>query len=235
MELLLSSAALPDGSLRELRIGMERRNFAGLEVVVGAEHAHGIEATCEIGSSDQPAQNFDERDPPIHWLFPRESPSVAEALYWGRRAHLLGAGLALPGPTSASPAGLPVALAHSTDRASAQRAAAWARMHHAHTCWEVEVGRVDAESLSEVLNVTAPHLGHVRLLGGGPESSSGDARETGTADVLKQLALQGFSGTVALAPSDEGAFDKWRRWLLEERGWGCNTAVKKKEASSELA
>lgn len=231
MKLLLSSAALPDGSLRELRIGMERRNFAGLEVVVGAEHAHGIEATCEIGAAEHPPQNCDEREPPIRWLFSRESPSLAEVLYWGQRAHLLGAGLALPGPTSASPAGLPVALVHSTDRVSAQRAAAWARMHHARTCWEVEVGRVDAESLSEVLHITAPHLGHVRLLGGGPETSSGDAREARTADVLKQLALQGFSGTVALVPSNEGALDKWRRWLLEERGWGCNTAAKKEEAS----
>jgi hypothetical protein len=232
MQLLLSSATLPSGSLTELRKGMERRDFAGLEVVAGAGHDHGIEAPNGVGSANYAPREIEEKDPPIRWLFPKRASSVAEVLYWGRRAHLLRAGLALPSVVSSSPVGIPVALVHRTDPASARRASTWARMHQAHTCWEIELGRVGTGMISEVLGITAPHLVHVRLLGGGPESQSERPGGAGSGDVFKELALQGFSGTVALAPSTEGPTEKWRRWLFEKQGWGCNTAAKKKEMSS---
>lgn len=231
MQLLVSSAALPNGSLTELRKGMERRGFAGLELIVGEAHHHGIEAPSGAGAANDSPQEIEEGEPPIRWLFPRTASSVAEVLYWARRAHLFRAGLALPSTISTSPAGLPAALVHRTDPASAWRAATWARMHQAYTCWEVELGRVGGERISEVLGITAPHLAHVRLLGGGPESRSERPGGAGSGDVLKELALQGFSGTVALAPSKKSPTDKWRRWLFEKQGWGCNTAAKKREAS----
>lgn len=218
--------------MTELRKGMERWDFAGLEVVAGAGHNHGIEAPSGVRSGADTSQEIGEKDPPVRWLFPKRASSVADVLYWGRRAHLLRAGLALPSVVSSSPVGLPVALVHRTDPASARRAATWARMHQAHTGWEVELGRVEAGMIAEVLGITAPHLAHVRLLGGGPESQLERPSGAGCGDVLKELALQGFSGTVALAPSREGHTDKWRRWLFEKQGWGCNTAAKKKETSS---
>jgi hypothetical protein len=160
---------------------------------------------------------------------------VTDVLYWGRQASLLDAGLLLQGAVLESPLGLPLALVHGTDRQEAQRAAAWARMHDANTCWTVVLGQSTPEQVADVLEATAPTLAHVRLLGAGPEAQSAGPDTVGTGTVLKELALQGYSGTVALAPSAHGAAADWRQWLFEERGWGCNTAAKKRDAGQAAA
>lgn len=238
MKLSLSSAALPDGSLTDLARGARQRNFEGLEVIVGAGHEHRIEATCEADSSGVSPSGVspsggsvskeEGSDLPVQWLLLEEGASTAEVLYWGRRAHLLRTGLVLPDGVTDSPVGVPTALRHPTDRAAAQRALAWAEMHGAKTCWEVEVGRASMSEIENALEVTAPRLAHVRLLGAGPEPETDEPSVAGTGDVLKALALQGYEGTVALAPSTTGRREAWRAWLFETRGWGCNTAAQKK-------
>ncbi len=228
MQLILSSAACPDGSLADLQRGARRRNLEGLEVVVGAGHAHGIEASCEVDPADGSVGRPEQDGVPVQWLLVEGDVSASEALYWGQRAHLLRTGLILSETVPDSPAGVPVALRHPTDPAAAQRARAWAELHDAYTCWEVDVAQVSEGGIDEVLEGTASHLAHVRLRGAGPESQSDTCGGVSTGDVLKALALQEYDGTVALAPSPDGRRAAWRSWLFEERGWGCNTAVKKK-------
>lgn len=229
MQLILSSAALPDGGLDDLRRAARRRELNGLELLLGAGHGHEVEASCELGGEESDVRDG-RGEPPVQWILIEQTPSVVDVLYWSRRAHLLDAGLLLRNAVPESPLGVPVALLHSTDRAAAQRAAAWAEIHDAHTCWEVVLDRCDPDQIADVLEVTAPRLAHVRLLGAGPEAQNSAPGTTGTGAVFRELALQGYSGTVALAPSEGGSLEDWHRWLFDERGWGCNTAAEKKAA-----
>lgn len=236
MQLALSSAALPNVSTETLRTAAQRRELKALELVLGAGHGHGIGTPSKPGGMvTADAASPPTGDPPVEWLLASERPSITDVLYWGRQAALLDAGLLLQGPVLESPLGLPLALVHGTDPEAAQRAAAWARMHDAKTCWTVELGRRDEEQFADVIDATAPTLAHVRLLGAGPETQSAAPGTAGTGAVLKELALNGYSGTVALAPSANGSMSEWREWLLEERGWGCNTAAKKKDARKAAA
>jgi len=226
MQLSLSSTAAPSASLPALRRGARRRALDGLELVVDpGEYGPGA------GRPDAPwpPSSLEGGTPPVRWILLEATRSPADLLYWSRQAHLLDAGLVCRGAVTESPLCVPLALAHSTDRASAHRAATWARMHEAQTCWEVEIGQVTEQAMVDVLDVTTPTLAHVRLVGAGPEDSS-NAERVGTGDVLRVLALRGYSGTVALAPSAGASRARWRRWLFDERGWGCNTAAKKKAA-----
>lgn len=234
MRLTLTSAALPEASLDRLRRAARHRDLDALEVVVGAGHEHGVEAAWGVGTDDAETTPIGPEDPPVRWLLMEGAPSVAEVLYSGRQAALLEAGLLLRNAVPESPLGLPIGLVHGTDPEAAQEAAAWARMHDANTCWEVALGRRDPEHFSDVLAATAPTLAHVRLLGAGPEAQSEAPGTAGTGTVLKELALHGFSGTVALAPSDQGSLEDWREWLFEGRGWGCGTAAQK-QAEREAA
>ena len=225
MQMILSSAALPDESLDMLRRGTRRRDLAGLELVLGA----GLDPSGQLGPDAAAKAAPEPGTPPVRWVLGPDGAGDAEVMYWGQQAHLLDAGLLLRHPVSASPVGVPLAVLHGTDPTEAQRAAAWARMHGASTGWTVRLHQDDPDELSSTLDVTAPALAHVRLMGAGPEAQSAAPGTTATGTVLKELALRGYDGTVALAPSPDGSTDAWRRWLFEERGWGCNTVAKKKE------
>lgn len=120
-------------------------------------------------------------------------------LYWSRQAHLLGAGLALRSTVGKSPLCVPLATVHGTDPDAAGRAAAWAQMHDAQTCWELRLDAIEEEAMEQVLSVTAPTLGHVRLLGAGPKDESAGGASSVKSILFKELALRGYDGTVALA------------------------------------
>lgn len=236
MQLTLSSAAVPDASIDTLRSAARRRDLKALELVLGVGHGHGIWTPSKAdGRATTDAVPPQAGEPPVQWLLTSGAPSITDVLYWGRQAALLDAGLLLQGAVLESPMGLPLALVHGTDLQEAQRAAAWARMHDANTCWTVELGKRRPEQFTDVVEATAPTLAHVRLLGAGPEAQSVGSDGLGTGAVLKELALQGYSGTVALAPSANGSMSNWREWLFEKRGWGCNTAAKKKDARKAAA
>lgn len=225
MQMILSSAALPEGSLEMLRRGARRRGLKGLELVVGT----GGDPACELNRSAAGPETTTKEEPPVRWVLGREAVSEVEVMYWGRQAHLLGTGLLLRQPVSASPIAVPLAVLHPTDQTDTQRAAAWARLHDASTAWTVDLRRDSQEAFDAILDATAPTLSHVRLVGAGPEAQSAAPGTTATGTVLKELALRGYDGTVALAPSPDGSPGAWRDWLFEERGWGCNTAAKKRE------
>lgn len=236
MQLALSSAAVPEASIDTLRSAARRRDVKALELVLGAGHGHGIGTPSRPGGrATTDAVPSQAGEPPVQWLLTSAAPSVTDVLYWGRQAALLDAGLLLRGAVLESPLGLPLALVHETDLQEAQRAAAWARMHDAKTCLNVRLGQGEPDQFAEVLDVTAPTLAHVRLLGAGPEEQSAGSDRLGTGAVFKELALQGYSGTVALAPSANGSTSEWREWLFEKRGWGCNTAAKKKDGRKAAA
>lgn len=225
MTLLLSTDVLPAARLSVIRRGAERRDFAGVEWVVGGRRQRQAFA---MGSPPQQPQRDD--DIPVRWLLLRDDASVPERLFWGRQAHLAGAGLVLPVPTSDVPLGIPLALLHPTDPDAASRAAAWATKHDARTCWEVSLSAGGPDPLNAVADITMERLAHVRIRGAGPEGSSSGSTDRTVGTVLKALALRGYDGSVALTCSTEGATEDWRRWLFDERGWGCNTAAEKKAA-----
>ena len=225
MKLLLSSDAAPAASTADLTYACRRRSLAGLELTVGAGHAHGIDtALCPPREQSGGACVASAPRAPVHWLRVPSGTSKAMTLAWAGGAQRLGAGLLLPAPTANPPQGVTLALVHGTDPAGAQRAACWAECHSARTCWEVAPDASKAH-LDATLEATGDFLGHVRFLGAGPEAQSSGAAEANP--LWSALALRGYTGTVALAPSSEGDLDAWRCWLFETRGWGCNTAAEK--------
>lgn len=226
MQLSLSSEALPTLPLAELRRGARRRDLSGVELVVGGDGE--APQGDRVGSFLLEELGDGEGAPPIQWLLLREEASLTELLYWSRQAHLIGAGLVLQSAPVEFPLCVPLARFHSTDLEAAHRASAWARLHGAKTCWEIDLGSVDEDDIEPVLDVTSPMLAHVRVLGAGPEAQSASV---GTGALFKELALRGYSGTIALAPSARGREAAWREWLFEERGWGCNTAARKRASN----
>jgi len=227
MILSLSSEALPSVSLDTLRRGARRRDVEGLELLVGTG-AEPYEAPD--AAPGRLNESIEDGAPSIMWLLLGPNASLTELLFWSRQAHLIGAGLVLRHTIVESPLCVPLALLHPTDPARAHRAAAWARMHDAQTCWEVRLGATDERQLEEVLDVTMPTLGHVRLRGAGPNAPSAAPGTVDPGTVLKELTLRGYSGTVALAPGDADTEADWRTWLFDAQGWGCNTAAEKRAA-----
>ena len=214
MQLILSSVALPSASPETVCRGARERSLAGVEWVVRGRAAEDRAVPLSEGSEED-----------VRWIMVGDDASTADQLYWGRQAHLCGAGLVLRAPVEEASLCAPLALQHGSDVAAAERAASWAQTHDAQTCWTVEGGTVSADRVAAVLEATGPTLAHVRLRGAGPETEAGGG--DGTSALFKALALRGYSGTVALAPSAQGTGGAWRRWCFEERGLGCNTAANK--------
>lgn len=226
MKLCLSSDALPDGTPEQLIQACNRRALHGLELTLGADHRHGLDETiCPIKQHEgQPC--FPEGEPPVEWLHLPEVSSATTPMIWAGGAHQLDAGLLLHNPID-PPLATPVALVHPTDEKAARDAATWARQHDAYTAWSIRPAVHTPGDIQRILDLTGPTLAHVRLLGGGPAAEASD--DAGTGALMSKLALAGYRGTVALAPSADADLARWRRWLLDERGWGCNTAAIKKD------
>jgi len=65
-------------------------------------------------------------------------------------------------------------------------------------------------------------LGHIRLVGGGPEVAMQDG--AGIGDLMRRLALGAYAGTVILAPSTPRYGVAWQHWLGRRGGTGCGSA-----------
>ncbi|HET6567524.1 MAG TPA: hypothetical protein VFG50_06130 [Rhodothermales bacterium] len=217
MRLCLSSDAYPAGGLPELSQAARRRALDGLELRIGAGHRHGVDET--LSAITQPGDYA-----PVTWFLLPKDVSLVTRLIWAGAAYSLGAGLVLQEPVVDLPTGVKVALQHGNDPAEAQRAATWAKRHRAFTCWQVEPV-LDANEIQAVLSASGTALAHVRLPGSGPEADLTASPVTGI--LMGRLALAGYDGTIALAPSPGADPEMWRRWLFETRGWGCGTAAEK--------
>lgn len=229
MNLCLSSDVLPDASLAALDRACVRRALTGLALTLGAGHGHGLDARVCPMKENAGLAGAPRPTTPVTWLRLSTLPSAGMLRTWARAAYHLGAGLLLPTPVDA-PLAVRTALVHRTDPDAARRAADWATRHGAQTAWAVTPARHTPDALRRTLDATAGTLAHVRLIGGGPEAETSD--DAGTGALMAALALRGYGGTVSLAPSPGADLDGWRRWLLDERGWGCNTAAEKRASSS---
>lgn len=224
MHLLLSSDALPGVSLGDLGAVSRRRALAGLELTLGADHGHRVDAAPGYRLAETPAV-------PVAWLLlPKEVPLALRTL-WMRTAQQFGAGVLLQEPVPERSDSVRTALVHGTDMEEARRAAEWAEAHDASTCWQVHPTGCDPDLWATILEITGPRLAHVRLLGAGPEAQTGGDATDGTGMLLSRLALRGFGGTLSLVPSSAEHLGAWAHWLLKGRGWGCGTAAEKQAAA----
>ncbi|NIP78159.1 MAG: hypothetical protein GWM90_02720 [Gemmatimonadetes bacterium] len=246
MRLGLSSAAAPDAPLSELLAACARRGLATLELEEG--HGHGLEpglrslaaprdAAARIEAAGvslagfRVARGSTARLPGSAAGATEED--AADAATWARFARALGAPALVPlhGPVDRRAAlalrraGVPVlgilppdpfadpALASLVDPGSEGLPLAW-----------------DADGAVTDLDVVAPRLldragarlRHIRIPGGGPESAGREGLGVGT--LAARLALAGYAGTVALAPSSARFRVVWDAWLGRRGGWGCGSA-----------
>ena len=233
MKLLLSSDALPQAGFDVLAQACRRCALAGLELTLGRGHWHGIDASlCPIRLQEGMGCIPEDEAAPVMWLRLPEDASLTMLMIWAGEAHLLGAGLLLTRAVPELPLVTRVALLHGTSVEEARQAVAWAERHDALTCWQVDPERRDLALWDEVLHITGPRLAHVRLLGAGPEAQAETPGTSDTGALLSRLALRGYNGTVALAPSSSDHLELWERWLLSGSGWGCGTAAKKQARTS---
>lgn len=228
MKLLLSTEALPDSDFPTLEHACRRRALAGLELMLG-EGRHGIDASlCPIRQQEGEECVPDMPDAPIVWLGLPEQVSLSMLMIWAAEAHILRAGLLIRRQVAEVPLSTRIALLHGTDVEEAREAVEWAMQNDAYTAWDVDPHRRDREVWDAVLAITGPRLAHVRLRGAGPEAEAGLPESEGTGTLLARLALNGYDGTVSLAPSNQARLEMWEDWLLSRRGWGCGTAAEKK-------
>jgi hypothetical protein len=238
VRLLLSSDALPDAPFEALVEAARRRHLAGLELSLDRGQGHGADATACAARQGDGVACFPAvpTDLTVAWLLLPEEAPLALRTVWASAASRLGAGVLLRRPAP-EPLAAPTALVHGTDPASARRAAQWAEAHGAGTALEVRPAAFEADRWAAVLDATGPRLAHVRLVGAGPEAQAAEAGDVsdGTGWLLGRLALRGYGGTVALAPSSPEALPAWEHWLRRGRGWGCGTAAEKQAAATRKA
>lgn len=211
MKLILSSEALPGAPPADLMQAVARRALAGLEL--GAAEGAGDSARWEGVA--------------VPWLRLGEMPVTAALVESAQR---LGAGLLVAAPVEAVPVDVPVAFLHGSDPAHTAQAVAWAQAQGARTAWEVAPGALDAAAAAATLQQTWPTLVHVRLVGAGPENEENE----GLGSLLTRLALDGYAGTITLAPSPGADRARWATWLFQTRGWGCGSAAEKQGRTRDV-
>lgn len=235
MRLALSSAAAPDASLEELLDACVRRGIDALELEEG--HGHGLDpgTTHHEAAADAAARAraFGVALAGFRLAMPLPDPDDAPAL--AAFGGALGAPLLVPlhGPAAErSGAGREGAeLVRALDRAGARAVAVVVgggvedvTDPAAPLAWDADPTRAPlSAAAARLLEGLGPRLVHVRLLGGGPEASQQEGRGVGA--LMARLALAGFGGTIALAPSSARYRVIWDAWLGRRGGWGCGSQV----------
>lgn len=233
MKLALSSAGAPDARLDDLLAACRRRGFAALELEEG--HAHGVGR--EVGAATALAS----------------SDLVAAAGFRLAGLRLRGAihdpGLPLQRlqEALAAPLILDADAAGATEAAALLAARGEGRVLMATrtplqvvgtlppavgVAWDVAPadqpdGREASVEHCAIVEALGRRLRHVRLLGGGPETDLHEGRGVGT--LMGLLALSGFAGTLAVAPSSDRFRVAWGSWLGRRGGWGCGGASESPE------
>lgn len=87
--------------------------------------------------------------------------------------------------------------------------------------WDVRPFDDDLGLADIVWREGTPHILYIRLRGGGPEQREQDGR--GLGGLFVHLALAGYPGVVAMAPSEPARVDAWREWARTSSSSGCGS------------
>lgn len=227
MRLALCSSAAPDATLSGLFEACARRGLAALELREG--DAHGLNPECEDIAEV---------------LTPRQAPTVGvpivayrtlrpgHDLWLGRLSRALDVPILLDGPTSvrsrldraagiSEVAGRVAIVVRGEDSVGDAEAAA---REGVDVAWDADPARGHlGDRVSRLLDRFGGRLRYIRLLGGGPEATLHEG--VGIGEVMGRLALRGYAGMVALAPSSDRYRVAWQTWLGRRGGWGCGSRV----------
>jgi sugar phosphate isomerase/epimerase len=235
MRLSLSSAAAPDASFHELLEVCARRGLTGLELEVG--HGHGLDVSP--GWADRATVARDAAAATgIRIAGLRLSPADLEADPGDLAALSLSLGAPLLVPAAAvesAPRGITSGLVRVILPSGPAAIEAFDRLDRgvrpaARLALALDVDPTigdGATFAAEVLDRSGGRLRHIRLNGSGPEAVMHEGRGIGA--LLARLALSGFDGTLALAPSSSRYSVIWSAWLGRRGGWGCGSKTADRE------
>lgn len=229
MQLGLSSAAAPDARFAELLEVCARRGLAGLELREG--DAHGLdEGTAPLAFAQATAAGVRitawrvaaERDDArlfvlaatlrTRLLLETRENGVADAVERAQQLRGLGADVAVVVRGERS-----LAEAHPVLQAGED--VAWdAAPVDAHVGGQAEA----------LLRLAGPRLAHITLLGGGPEVTMHEGR--GVGELMGRIALAGYQGALAQAPSSTRYRVVWQAWLGRRGGQGCGSKASDPDA-----
>lgn len=203
MIVALSTDAAPRASLDELVDGCRRRGLSALHVVAG--HAHGL-----------PERSTDAELVELHAQLGAADVKLASYEVRCAETAALDTALRICAPFQAT-----LVLPHDVPELLAQWQPACERagvvIVHALDINAAD-GNVAAAAAARLLG-GAPQ--HITLRGGGPEAAQHEGRGVGT--LMAQLALRGYQGVLALAPSHTAVLPVWRAWLQHGKHWGCGS------------
>lgn len=234
MRLTLSSSALPEAALPELVAAGVRRGFAGLELEEG--HAHGLGPGAPTAAVEAMAAGAARSGLPITAFRLGDAGRAADPA-----TARLGTALGAPIVATVDPdhaaivvadavphfaeAGTTLLLAVETGRAEVM---AWLRAvaemappGAVGLAWDIDPGAGPLTTPDAVLEAGGGRIRHIRLQGGGPEAVGQVG--LGIGRLMGALALAGYAGTFALAPSTPRFRHAWRAWLGHRGGWGCGS------------
>lgn len=226
----LCSGALPDASLDGLVDAVVRRGLEVLELRSG--DAHGIDparplfaapAVDRVGIRGVELSAYRDR-------------GVGTPLRLARLAELLRVPVLVDGPAGLSSrlaratriAGHGVRVAVVVRGAAAGPAGREVARRGIDVAWDVgpDDERPDL-TVADLLDGVGPRLRHIRLHGGGPESTLQEGKGVGA--MTGRLALAGYDGSVVLTPASAAHRIAWEAWLGRRGGWGCGGASRSGE------
>jgi sugar phosphate isomerase/epimerase len=225
MRLSLSSAAAPEARLGQLLEAAARRGFGAVELREGDGHGVAPDQWLGITAAAAEAAVAGIGISGYRVLQPARDLALA------RLSHALGAPILLDGPKNPAGrldravrlrrAGADVAVVlRGTSSSEAGTIIAAAGLSLA---WDADPRLGALDPMLEALLRDAPHaLQHIRLLGGGPEV--GLQEDSGVDRLMRRLALEGYEGTLVVAPSSTRHRIAWQHWLRRRGGGtGCGS------------
>lgn len=249
MRLALSSAAVPTAALDELVDAAARRGLPAVELVEG--HGHALEvggsAAVEAASASRraraagitiagfrltgeiPAPGADDMEALVRLAVALEAPVLFPVLEDGGGPSVGGWRRTLASTRSLRDMGGEVMVVlpsgpgglRALDALDALGVPAGGGTGLA-LGWDADpsAGRL-AEVGSAILARVGDRLRHIVLRGGGPEATAQEGRGVGS--LMARLALSGYRGTLALAPSSPRYQVIWDAWLGRRGSWGCGS------------
>jgi hypothetical protein len=230
MRLVLSSAVAPSAPLDELMEAAARRGMAGVELVSG----HAAADRRGVGADPGPGADAVAAPAPVMALLEAEG---TDADVEGHDLGALARELGVPALVRCSVDGGP-GPGEALDRVGEIRRAGAEAMVLLPTAgletaldalpadepvaWDADPRARDLTGPGAwLLDGAGARLRHVRLRGGGPEAVEQEGRGVGS--LMARLAVAGYAGTVALAPSGPRYRVIWDAWLGRRGGWGCGS------------